>query len=448
MSANSLLYRNLTIQGNTLSQSFESALNFYSDGFNRLNIAEPVSLFDYKVSGSLNTNLWTQELGVGGTVEYVELDSSIDITAPAGQTVINQTYQYIPYQPGKVSEVLVTGVLVQDDPPVTDCAYRLGSFDSNVQKTTGLPDRGGDGHFFEFTDSTLYVVQRASNNTAPDFQTDTKVAKSSWNVDKLDGTGSSGITKTALEIAQGANIYAIIREWLGVGSVAMAVAIGGVLVVVHKFSNEFVNTSTYMKTATLPIRYEVDNSSGVSTASLKQICCNVNSIGGYTPKSLNNSFYELNVLISVIGTNYVLFALQLNSDYNRYTIKPKSFSFFSNAFNAGDSALLSLILDPTISNGTISYSPINSVDSSIKNSAINIGTISTGNPTVTGGTLVYRDFVNRQTISLDIEGVLQLPLTSNLDGTSRTLVFAINPLPGSINSPQTVNAILEWVEEY
>jgi len=82
-------------------------------------------------------------------------------------------------------------------------------------------------------------------------------------------------------------------EWLGVGSVRVGFVINGEFVLCHIFNHANTITSTYITTASLPLRYEIKNTAATSGSStLKQICSTVISEGGY----------ELNGLQQAIGT--------------------------------------------------------------------------------------------------------------------------------------------------
>ena len=71
-------------------------------------------------------------------------------------------------------------------------------------------------------------------------------------------------------------------EWLGVGSVRIGFVINGQFIVCHTFNHANLITSTYITTASLPLRYEIFNTAGTTGSStLKQICSTVISEGGY-----------------------------------------------------------------------------------------------------------------------------------------------------------------------
>jgi hypothetical protein len=71
-------------------------------------------------------------------------------------------------------------------------------------------------------------------------------------------------------------------EWLGLGSVRCGFVIDGKLIHCHSFHHANYITSTYMTTASLPVRYEIRNTGTTANSSLmKQVCSSVISEGGY-----------------------------------------------------------------------------------------------------------------------------------------------------------------------
>ena len=84
---------------------------------------------------------------------------------------------------------------------------------------------------------------------------DTEIAQDSWNIDKLDGTGNSGITLDQTKTL----IFFSDFEWLGVGTVRYGFFIDGIPYYCHAIHNSNVNTVVYMSTPNLPLRYEIEN---------------------------------------------------------------------------------------------------------------------------------------------------------------------------------------------
>jgi hypothetical protein len=180
---------------------------------------------------------------------------------------------------------------------------------------TGLRQRVGyfgaaNGYYLQLNDSTVSFVERTSVSGS---LVETPVAQSVWNVDKMDGTGPSALT---LDLTK-AQILFIDLEWLGVGTVRMGFVINGNFYVCHKFQHANIIASTYITTASLPLRYEITNTGATSGAStLKQICSTVLSEGGYELTGLQQSIgTAINSprTLGTAGTFYPVISLRLKS---------------------------------------------------------------------------------------------------------------------------------------
>jgi hypothetical protein len=141
---------------------------------------------------------------------------------------------------------------------------------AGVQKLIGYFD-DSNGIFFRVNGLTSEMVIRSNVSGAP---VDTAIPQAAWNLDRLDGTGPSGLT---LDVAD-AQIFVCDFQWLGVGAVRVGFDIDGLIVWAHVFKNANSLTSVYMRTPNLPLRWEILGQGTAST--LEAICCSVASEGG------------------------------------------------------------------------------------------------------------------------------------------------------------------------
>lgn len=232
-----------------------------SDAFGRLRISNPFTLFDSSHRYQDN-NLWSTALAVSGTVTFNAnqglMDLAVDTTS--GSEVVRESTVVSSYQPGK--SLLVMSTFSMDDAK-TNLRQRVGYYGA------------ANGIFLELENAVLSFVKRSSITGSV---VETKVAQANWNVDKLDGTGPSGIT---LDITKAQILFTDI-EWLGVGTVRIGFVIDGKLIHCHSFHHANTVEATYVTTASLPLRYEIKNTdTTASTSVLKQICSTVISEGGY-----------------------------------------------------------------------------------------------------------------------------------------------------------------------
>jgi hypothetical protein len=145
----------------------------------------------------------------------------------------------------------------------------------------------------------------------------TPVVQANWNVDPMNGSGPSGIT---LDLTK-AQILCMDLEWLGVGTVRIGFVINGEFYVCHKFHHANLITSTYITTASLPLRYEITNTGATSDVStLKQICSTVISEGGYQLGGLQQAIgipLTSPRNLPLAGTFYPIISIRLKTSPNR-----------------------------------------------------------------------------------------------------------------------------------
>jgi len=235
------------------------------DAFGRVRVSQPYTLFDSQNRYAADSQYDTALTGTGSTT-YQSNQSAVDMSITAGGvgSVVRQTFRSFPYQPGK--GLLVLSTFCMDGSASLNLTQRVGYFNT------------ANGVFFQRIDGTNSFVLRSSvTGSVSDART---VNQSSWNGDKLDGTGESGYTLDSSK----AQILWMDFEWLGVGSVRCGFIINGQYIVCHTFNNANDITTTYMTTAILPIRYEIVSTAAVA-ATLKQICSSVMSEGGYDATS-------------------------------------------------------------------------------------------------------------------------------------------------------------------
>ena len=225
---------------------------------------------------------------------------NIGIGTTAGCSVIRETTKTFAYQPGK--SLLVMNTFVPETPK-ENLRQRVGYFGAD------------NGIYFEIAgigSTSVSFVERSLS-----LGTETKVPQTEWNVDKLDGTGVSGIT---LDPTKAQILYMDI-EWLGLGTVRVGFVIDGVFIHCHSFHHANIIQSTYITTASLPLRYEIANT-GITTSisTLKQVCSTVISEGGYELRGLQQAAsteIQTPVDLPTAGTYYTLVSIRLKTTPNR-----------------------------------------------------------------------------------------------------------------------------------
>ncbi len=235
------------------------------DAFGRLRVGEIDSLFESTAEYGRSTTLWNHfTSGAASTSAHVNNESAVRLTCgtEANAYSIRQSFEYFHYQPGKSQEVVLTFVM---GAAVASVDRRVGYFDAD------------NGIFLEQHGTTDVAVVRRTKTSGS--VVNNRVVQASWNLDKFDGNGPSGLT---LDLTK-AQILVIDLQWLGVGRVRMGFDIDGKVYYCHQFLNANSLTVVYMSTACLPVRYEIANTGAQgSNHTMDAICAALGSEAGYT----------------------------------------------------------------------------------------------------------------------------------------------------------------------
>ena len=373
------------------------------DAFGRVRSSAPYTLFDSQNRYAKN-DLFDESTSTGGTVTYDANAStvSLNVTTTSGSSVVRQSYRSFSYQPGK-------GLLSLN-------TFVMGTAKAGVRARVGYFN-AQNGVFLERNGLDINIVRRSYTSGAA---VDTVVPQSSWNGDKLDGTGTSGIT---LDLTK-AQILWMDFEWLGVGSVRVGFVIDGEYIVCHTFQNANNLSSVYMTTAILPVRYEIENTAATASSStLKQICSTVISEGGYEKKVALN-VARMTTANAAISTSFVpLVSLRLASGRTGAVVIPDGYSVLPTASSATTFEVV-LVKNPTLTGASWVASDSSNVDQDLSATSF------------TGGTIVQQQFVlsSNQASGIVAGGSdynWDLQLGATISGTSDIYTLAIRALAGT-----------------
>ena len=393
------------------------------DAFNRLKTSNPFTLFDSQHRYAMNDK-WDTFGVTGGTATFVVNESAINMTVgvTAGAKVTRETKRVFPYQPGKSLLVLNTFAF---NTPKANLRQRVGYFGLTGGATSGTPY---NGIYLEQNGLTLSI-----NLASGSLNQTTTVNQSSWNGDKFDG---SGYSQRTLDVSKG-NIFWTDIEWLGVGDVRCGFFVDGKPVIAHIFHNDNVHPTTYMTTASLPIRYELENTATTASSStMKQICSSVQSEGGYEgfARRYNVTKNGSNpTTLTTQDTQYPMIALRLNSNRLDSAIVPSNLSVVleQTAANKPDTVQYRILLNPTLTGNTWETHFNGNVDYNVTATA------------VTGGTDIIGGYISSSSV-LDINNInnFNFQLGRSQAGVSDTFVLTMTP----INDGAQVYCDLSWFE--
>jgi len=391
---------------------------FSGDLFGRLKVSQPFTLFDSTHRYSQDGDFDDVVLGAGSTVGIITHQSTatLGIGTTSGCSFVRESKRVFSYQPGKALQVLQTFVMA---PPKANLTQRVGYASSTngvvleqVTGSTGI--------------TTVYWVMRTERSG---ISTEIRVPQSEWSIDRYDGVGvgttSSNPSGHQLDLTK-AQIMFTEYEWLGVGAVRCGfVNKDGNFHITHIFNHANTIDSTYMTTATLPVRYEIFNT-GITTSpsTMKQICVSIQSNGGYEKKVAPDVVRNTGSMISVGSTIFVpLVSIRLKVGREDAVIIPNQINAMP---DSSASALyeVSLIKNATITGG-------NWVNSSSPNVEENTTATS-----MSGGTIIrteYMSSANKAAAALSVEQEYNwdLQLGRTQSKVSDTYTLAVRAVSGS-----------------
>lgn len=385
------------------------------DAFGRLRISNPFTIFDSTLRYTDDTRNWSiSTTGGANTSHNVNRSSvSMNVGTTSGDKAIRQTKRYFFYQPGKSLMIMNTFNMQ----PKANVRQRVGYFS----------DR--DGIFMEHDGATTYIVKRSYTTGSV---VETKIPQSEWSEDKFDGTGYSKVT---LDLTK-TQIQWMDIEWLGAGTVRVGFVVNGVFYTAHKFHHANLITSVYMTTASLPIRYEIENTgTAASATSLDHICNTVISEGGYTPRVSTRSVSTALTGINISNIEQTpIMAIRLKTDRSGGVVVPVACNLYglqNTPFN------YSIIQAATITGGTWVSSSIEShVEYNITPTSFTGGRVLLKGMFI-GGTAVSVTDVDFKKYDSAYQ------LRTNIDGSMETFLIAVQ---ATTNNDKAISS-LTW-EEY
>ena len=394
-------------------------LNTNSDAFGRQRISQPHTIFDSNYRYGDNYEKWSSNVTGNASTSFSSNQAAVIMTVghESGAEVIRESRRVLGYQPGKSLLGMHSFVL---SPAKDNLRQRVGQF-SNVSDGTG------NGIYFELEGNTAYLVKRSTaNNTL----TNTRVAQSQWNINKLDGTDQN---KQTIDFTK-SQLFFIDYQWLGVGSVRCGFAIEGQEIITHIFHHSNHESNVYMSTGSLPCRLEIRNiGQTTSASSMQHICDTVLSEGGYNQLGLTRS-----ASTAITGKNLIntlvnpIISIRLRSTRTESVVLPDEVSFYG----IQDTAFkYSIYRDTTLNNA--------SWQSGSANSSVEYDTTA---DSFTGGVKIREGiFSGKNNFSISLQNIYahEIQLSRNINATTgNILTIAVEP---TTNNDDVVAGI-NWIE--
>lgn len=400
------------------------------DAFSRLRVSNPLTVFTNQFTYGL-TPLVFEEVTNNALTTDLKYDTinrcikpQIKPLAVAGTYMYAQSYEYIPYQPGRSQLVFLTFNFLPPTFATTTASY----------KRIGLSD---DDNGFELewdpVNFTFNFIIRTTTVAGTQI-----VDQANWNLDKMDGTGPSGIT---LGIGY-TQILVIDFQALYVGRVRMGFDIDGQIIYAHEFLHANNATFPYIATANLPVRAGIESvGTGVDDEFLF-ICASVASEGGLDDNQrFGYNFVQPSGAVTVSTSRTHVMSIRPKLLFNAYTNRVKIVFIDVEIYNDGNQPVYwELCIGQSII-GTTTYNDVNTTYSATEYNVL--GTVSgsaaividSGYAPASGGQkgLVNNTIISRYPITLDAAGAHRILGTLSL-------------VMKSISGNQSCYGILKWKE--
>ncbi len=381
------------------------------DSFGRLRISSPISRFDSQFTYDLQPLLFEQLTnGAGAVIAHsgVNRNATMSFTnSPAGSYAYMQSYLWTHYLSGNSHLIFITSNFVEHS--------------ANVIKFAGYGDLNTNGIHFISDGSRIAwrILSDSQNGDEIAYQLD-------WNIDKLDGTGTSNIT---LDVTK-QQILVIDLQALYVGRVRVGFDIGGLIIWCHEFNHANTTVYPYIQSANLPVICGM-YANNTATTTMQFNCATVRSEGA----DVDEPGYGFAVSGTVTAGN--------NTRTHLLSVRPKTtFSGITNRVefipetvdimvtgNTGvywELVIGQALTTPTYSDANTAYSGFEYATAQTLNGnpaiVIESGYIPATNQSKG---LVSRNITNRYPITLDAAGVVRnlgtlTLLVTGLGGTSVT----------------------------
>ena len=408
---------NLFLQ-TTGAPSFQLAGGPQRDAFGRLRTGQPVEVFSAACAFDASPLFYENELVGTAAATYDQNLASVVLSAPApGDVARRQSRPYVRYRPGKSQQIFVTGNFGS----AAGFSAQMGYGDDN------------DGFFVVHQLGLGWgIIYRSSTSGAPVTQA---VLQANWNLDRLNGTGPSGITLDPTK----QQLVTIDFGWLGIDAVRIGFVFGNQIVYCHQF--DFANQIDvpYMQRGSLPVRWSCENVSGAG--SMLATCSSVQSEGGFNTlgvlraTSRGNSSVSLNFTTGSTALVPIL-TIRLASGYTRASLEPINFDVFA----VGNATFeIQILVNATLTKTVPPLTWSSSSTATEKN--LDADALSGGQ--VLASTYAFASATGNRNAATGADLLSDVPICSNIAGVADTLTVAVRPLSGTAT---TYYASLSWQE--
>ena len=267
------------------------------DAFGRALVSEPVQVFASTHDQDSQGDLWfTETTGAATITRDADRRSMILTVNGIGDRLVRESRQCIPYRAGQSQHPVMTFVL---GAPAAGVRRRVGLFDDN----DGIffeDDASGDGYSVVVRSSTSGVV------------VENRVPRASWDGYQFSGGAPYGVTADPTK----GQIFDFDFQHLGMGEVRLRFAVRDGLARIHTFSHVNLTDGVYMRSGTLPLRYEIEATGAIGAAhTLEMVCSAVSREGSAKEPAAVSAVDSLTPHALTLNQPEAVLGLRLASDH-------------------------------------------------------------------------------------------------------------------------------------
>jgi hypothetical protein len=316
---------------------FSDSPNF--DAFSRLRISNPLTLFNAQLTYDLAPLLFEQIInGTGSAITHNATNRYANMafsSTPTGGKAYMQSYEYLPYQPGKSQLIFVTFNFVEGVP--------------NVLKFAGYSD-GINGIEYQ-----LNGTQKQFHLYSSTSQGNLTITQNNWNLDKLDGTGPSGVTLETDKV----QILVIDLQALYAGRVRIGFDIDGVLIYAHEFLHANIISPPYLAYASLPVRCGMTSTATVTTSMYFLCSAVISEGGGDDVNQFGYTFQEMSGSTNVLTSPTHILTLRPRLTFNGITNRSRVSFIDVEVYNGGNQPIQWDLVVGQALTGTTTFTNVN-----------------------------------------------------------------------------------------
>jgi len=313
--------------GNSINSIFSN-----TDVFGNLSTTQISPQIQLQFPYTINTDLVKTSVTGSGAVTHSVPFAVCSTTAASSSSARVSSKDNLHYRTGQGGLCMFTAIFTEG---VAGSVQEVGLGDSQ------------DGLLFGYN-GTSFGINRRSNSS------DNYIPQSTWNKDKMNGTGSSGVT---LDPTKG-NVYKIQYQWLGFGVINFFIEsqTTGNFILVHQISYPNQNTTTSVLNPSMPLTLSASNTSNTTNIVVK-----CPSIAAFVEGNISGEsvLYSINNQKTGVTTQLNILTIKCNATFggisNRKQVRPIQLSI-ANTSNAD--AIFRLHVNPTLG-GSPSYTDIN-----------------------------------------------------------------------------------------